>query len=123
MAFLTDRKRASGLGSAKSGAAHHWHMMMTSYALLVLTPLFLFVFGASLGDSHAEVLEKFQRPFPAIITGLMLVVGFNHFRHGVQALIEDYTHGFTRQILIIAMACLSYGAMATGLFALVRLAL
>lgn len=123
MAFVTDRKRAIGLGSAKSGAAHHWQMTISSYALLVLTPLFLFTWGSMLGEAHPDVLAHFARPFPAIVTGLMLVVGFNHFRHGVQVLIEDYTHGYTRHILIIAMACLSYGAMAAGLFALVRLAL
>lgn len=123
MAFMTDRKRAIGLGSAKSGAEHHWNMTLSSYALLVLTPLFLIVFGPMLGADHAEVLAHFQRPFPAIVTGLMLVVGFNHFRHGVQVLIEDYSHGYTRHLLIIATACLSYGAMATGVFALVRLAL
>ncbi|MEO1648306.1 MAG: succinate dehydrogenase, partial [Pseudomonadota bacterium] len=65
----------------------------------------------------------FSRPWPAIITGLMLVVGFQHFRMGVQVLIEDYCSGMTRKLLIIAMIFLSYGAMATGLFALVRLAL
>ena len=123
MAFLTDRKRAVGLGSAKTGTEHHWNMTISSYALLVLTPLFLIAFGPMIGQPHEAVLAHFARPFPAIVTGLMLVVGFTHFRHGVQVLIEDYTEGFTRRILIIAMACLSYGAMAAGLFALVRLAL
>lgn len=123
MAYMTDRKRATGLGSAKTGTAHHWQMTMSSWALLILTPLFLIAFGPMLGESHEAVLAHFQRPFPAIVTGLMLVVGFHHFRGGVQVLIEDYTDGTARQLLIIAMACLSYGAMATGLFALVRLAL
>jgi len=123
MAYVTDRKRAVGLGSAKTGTEHHWNMTISSYALLVLTPLFLFAWGSMLGESHEAVLAHFARPFPAIVTGLMLVVSFQHFRNGVQTLIEDYTDGYTRHILIIAMACLSYGAMATGLFALVRLAL
>lgn len=123
MAFVTDRKRATGLGSARSGAAHHWQMTLSSYALLILTPLFLIAWGPALGTSHEEVLARFARPFPAIVTGLTLVVGFHHFRQGVQALIEDYTHGLTRHLLIVGAVCLSYGAMATGLFALVRLAL
>ena len=123
MAFLTDRKRATGLGSARTGTEHHWQMTLSSYALLILTPLFLIAFGPAIGAEHAEVLERFQRPFPAIVTGLMLVVGFHHFRQGVQVAIEDYTEGLTRQLLIVAMACVSYGAMAVGLFALVRLAL
>ncbi|MEL6204942.1 MAG: succinate dehydrogenase, hydrophobic membrane anchor protein [Pseudomonadota bacterium] len=123
MAYVTDRKRASGLGSAKTGAEHHWQMTLSSYALLILTPLFLIAFAGALGQPHDAVLAHFARPFPAVVSGLMLVVGFNHFRHGVQVLLEDYTDGLTRQLAIVAMVCLSYGAMAVGLFALVRLAL
>ncbi|MEM9250390.1 MAG: succinate dehydrogenase [Pseudomonadota bacterium] len=123
MAFVTDRKRAIGLGSARSGTEHHWQMTLSSYALLLLAPLFLIAWGPMLGAAHAEVLAHFARPFPAVITGLMVVVGFQHFRQGVQSAIEDYTHGQTRHLMIVAVACLSYGAMALGLFALVRLAL
>ena len=123
MAFMTDRKRAIGLGSARTGTEHHWQMTLTSYALLILTPLFLIAWGPMLGEPHADVLAHFARPFPAVVTGLMLVVGFQHFRQGVQSAIEDYTHGTTRHLSIVAVACLSYGAMAVGIFALVRLAL
>ena len=123
MQFVTDRKRAVGLGSAKSGTEHFWFMQVTSVALLILVPLFLFTFGPLIGEPHETVVAALSRPFPAIIAGLTLVVGFSHFRHGVQVLIEDYSHGLTRKALIIAMICVSYGAMATGLFALARIAL
>lgn len=123
MAFITDRKRAVGMGSAKTGTEHHWHMQLSSYALLILVPFFVFTFGFAVGEPYEMVIAYFARPFPAIITGLTLVVGFAHFRSGVQVLIEDYTGGLTRKLLIVATTCLSYGAMATGLFALVRLAL
>ena len=43
MAFLTDRKRAVGLGSAKSGTHHFWSMKVSSVALLILIPLFVFM--------------------------------------------------------------------------------
>jgi succinate dehydrogenase / fumarate reductase membrane anchor subunit len=123
MAYMTDRKRAIGLGSARTGTEHHWQMTLSSYALLVLTPLFLLAFAPMVGADHGEVVAHFARPFPAIVTALMLVVGFHHFRQGVQILIEDYTDGLARQLSIVATVCLSYGAMAAGLFALVRLAL
>ncbi|RDC72259.1 succinate dehydrogenase, hydrophobic membrane anchor protein [Rhodovulum sp. 12E13] len=123
MAYMTARKRAVGLGSARTGTEHHWQMTISSYALLILTPLFLIAWGPMLGQSHEAVLTHFARPFPAIVTGLMLVVGLQHFRQGVQTAIEDYTDGVTRHLMIVAAACVSYGAMATGLFALVRLAL
>ncbi|MCF6445503.1 succinate dehydrogenase, hydrophobic membrane anchor protein [Nereida sp. MMG025] len=123
MAYLTDRKRAQGLGSAKSGTEHHWSMMVSSAALLLLVPLFVFTFGATLGGSYEEVVATFSRPFPAIIAALTLVVGFMHFKNGVQTLIEDYVHGPTKKLLIIAMICLSYGAAGTALFAIARIAL
>ncbi len=123
MAYLTDRKRAVGLGSAKAGTEHHIAMSKSSVALLILLPLFVFTFGPMLGATYEEVTAYFARPFPAIVAALTLVVGFLHFKDGVQVLIEDYTHGLTRKILIVAMICVSYAAAATGLFAIARLAL
>lgn len=123
MRYLTDRKRAVGLGSAKSGVHHFWAMKMSSVALLILVPLFIFTVGPMLGKPHAEVLTYFARPFPAIIAALTIIVGFKHFRDGAQVLIEDYVHGTTQKVCIILLACLSYGAMATGLFAIAKIAL
>jgi succinate dehydrogenase / fumarate reductase membrane anchor subunit len=122
MAFMTDRKRAEGTGSAKSGTEHHWMMMVTSVALLFLIPAFIFSFGWILGSSYEEVLAYYQRPIPAVIAVLTLGVGFFHFRKGVQTLIEDYVHGVARKVLIIAMICLSYGAAALGILSVLRLA-
>lgn len=123
MAFLTDRKRAVGMGSAKSGTQHFWSMKVSSVALLILVPLFIFTFGSALGGTYEEVTAYFTRPFPAIVAALTLIVGFKHFNDGVQVLIEDYIHGSMEKILIILMTCLSYGAAATGVFAIAKLAL
>ena len=123
MSFMTDRKRAVGTGSAKSGTMHHWHMMVSSVALVVLLPIFIFQFGATLGGTYQEVVAYYSRPVPAAIAALTILVTFYHFRGGVQTLIEDYVHGFARKALIIAMICLSYGAAAFGVFAILRIAL
>lgn len=123
MAYLTDRKRAAGLGSAKTGTAHAWSMKVSSVALLILIPFFVFTFGAALGGTYEEILAYYSRPFPAIVAALTLVVGFKHFNDGVQTLIEDYVHGLSQKVAIILMTCLCYGAAAVGVFAIVRLAL
>lgn len=123
MSYLTDRKRAMGMGSAKTGTAHFWAMKVSSVGLLFLIPLFLFTFGSMLGEPHADVVAYFGRPFPAIVAALTIVVSFMHFKDGVQVLIEDYVHGIMQKMLIVAMICLSYGAAATGLFAIARIAL
>lgn len=123
MRYLTDYKRAAGLGSAHGGTHHLWHMQLSSAALILLVPLFLFTFGSILGSSHEEVLEYYSRPIPAVIAGLTLVVGLLHFNSGAQILIEDYSKGLTRQLLILLAAIFSYTSIALGLFALVKLAL
>ena len=123
MAFLTDRKRATGMGSAKTGTEHFWAMKVSSFGLLLLIPLFIFTFGSILGAPYEEMIAYFARPFPAIVAGLTIVVTMMHFKMGVQTLIEDYVHGTAQKVAILAMISLSYAAAATGLFAIARLAL
>jgi succinate dehydrogenase / fumarate reductase membrane anchor subunit len=122
MAYVTDRKRAAGLGAAKTGTLHHWRMMVSSVGLIVLVPLFVFTFGTAVGLPHDEVLAYYARPFPAIVAALTIAVGFHHFNSGIQTAIEDYVQGITRKALIVGMTCISYGAAAVGLFAIARLA-
>ena len=69
------------------------------------------------------MLATFARPFPAIVTALLLVVGLRHFAMGATTMIEDYARGTTRKMLIIGVVALSWAIAATGLFALVRIAL
>ena len=123
MRYLTDRKRATGMGSAKSGTAHFWAMKVSSVALLILIPLFVFTFGTIVGEDYATVNAYFAHPFPALIAALTLIVGFEHFQSGAQVLIEDYVHGLAQKITIILIKCISYGLMAMGLFAIAKLAL
>ena len=123
MSFLTDRKRAVGWGAAHGGTEHHWNMTVSSVALTILVPLFVFTFGRILGAPYEEVVAYYAQPFPAIVAGLPLLVGFMHFKIGVRILIEDYTDGITRKALIVGTICLSYAAAATALYGIVRLAL
>ena len=123
MAYLTDRKRAVGMGAAKTGTDHHWQMIVSSCALLGLTPLFLLTFGHIVGAPYPDVVAYYSRPFPAIIAGLTFVVGALHFKSGAQSLIEDYTHGLTRKAWMIFVICMSYTLAAMGLFAIARIAL
>ena len=123
MPYMTDRKRARGLGAAKNGTDHFWHMAVSSVGLAILVPLFVFTFGPVLGAPYEEVTAWFSHPFPAIVTGLTLVASWVHFKNGSRTMIEDYSRGMLRKALIIAVTCISYAALAAGLFALVRLAL
>lgn len=123
MRYLTDRKRAIGMGAAKSGTEHHWSMQVSSVALLILVPLFIFTFGSALGGSYEDITAYYARPFPAIVAALTIWVGMMHFKSGAQIMLEDYVHGFKGRLAIILMTCLSYAVAVTGVYDLVRLAL
>lgn len=123
MRYLTDRKRAVGMGSAKTGTDHFWRVKVQSFGLLILIPLFVFTFGPILGSDYAAVTEYFARPWPALVAALTIIVTMVHFKDGAQVLIEDYVHGLAQKITILAMICISYGLAAMGLFAIAKLAL
>lgn len=123
MRYLTDRKRAEGKGASGTGTSHHWYMTVSAVGLAVMIPTFLFIFGRALGSGYDAVQTTFSHPFPAILTGLVLVIGLNHFRRGAQMMIEDYMRGLNRKFAIIFVITFSYFLMACGLFALAKLAL
>ncbi|MDF0602276.1 succinate dehydrogenase, hydrophobic membrane anchor protein [Psychromarinibacter sp. C21-152] len=123
MRYLTARKRAEGKGAAHAGTEEHWYMTVSGVGLAFLIPAFLFIFGRAMGSSYEVVVETFSRPIPAIVTGLTLVVGLQHFIKGCKGMIEDYAGGSTRKILIIAVITISYFLMAAGIFALAKLVL
>jgi succinate dehydrogenase / fumarate reductase membrane anchor subunit len=123
MAYMTDRKRVTGLGSAHTGTQHHWTMTVTAVALLVLTPFFLGIVGGLLGQPHEAVVASLSRPLPALIVAAYLVVGLHHMRLGMQVLIEDYIRGLGRKIGLIVTTILCYGLAAGGIVALAQIAL
>ena len=123
MRYLTDRKRAVGLGSGREGTHHHWQMMMTSMAMVVLAPVFIITFGLGIGGTYEEVIAYFSRPFPALVTLLTLLVCVTHFKGEVLEAVEDYVPGHAGKLTIFAVTALTYALMAAGIFAVLRIAL
>ncbi|PYE84758.1 succinate dehydrogenase, hydrophobic membrane anchor protein [Pseudoroseicyclus aestuarii] len=122
MHFITDRKRATGLGASGSGTTRHWRLTVTSVALVALVVFFVFSFGFALGMPYEEAAAFYGRPFPAIVALLTFVVGMYHFRLGSQVMIEDYAGGATRHWLVIGAICLAYLLLAIGAFSVIALA-
>lgn len=123
MNFLTDRKRALGLGSARQGSHHHWMMIVSSIALVVVVPFFVLILGAVIGGTHEEVLAFFSRPVPAIFVGLSVAVIINHVKHEAHEAIEDYMHGTAQKLALVGSSIVANTLIAAGLFAIVKLAL
>ncbi|MBW7921322.1 MAG: succinate dehydrogenase, hydrophobic membrane anchor protein [Rubellimicrobium sp.] len=123
MRYLTDRKRAERLGSARRGTEAHWAQTISAVALALMMPTWLVVFGRALGGSRDSVLATFAQPFPAILTALVLVVAMRHFARGMVNMIDDYARGTARKIGIMAAYFIAGGIGATGIFAILKIAL
>jgi succinate dehydrogenase / fumarate reductase membrane anchor subunit len=123
MRYLTARKRAEGKGASHTGTERHWSMTLTAVGLAFMVPAWLYIFGTALGGSREEVLATFARPLPAILTALVLVVGMRHFAMGATTMIEDYLRGSARKAAVIFVTSLAWLIGATGIFALLKIAL
>lgn len=123
MRYITPRKAAAGLGAAHDGTHHHWAMTVTAWALLLLTPLFMIVVARAIGLSQAQFLAYFGRPFPALITGLFIIVGMVHFIKGTRIMIDDYCQGATRKAAVIASVIFGWAVIACAAYALARMGL
>ncbi|ARO13494.1 succinate dehydrogenase, hydrophobic membrane anchor protein [Ketogulonicigenium robustum] len=123
MRYLTDRKRAVGNGASRTGTLDHIFMTTSAYGLLLLVPCLIWVLGHALFLPFDQARLYLARPFPIIVLGMTLVVGMRHFAVGAQMMIEDYLHGYAREVAVMLARGLSWLLIATGILALVRLAL
>jgi succinate dehydrogenase / fumarate reductase membrane anchor subunit len=123
MQFLTDRKRAQGLGSGREGTHHHWQMMVTSILLVVLVPAFVITFALGLGGSYEEVLAYYSRPVPAIIALLSVAVIIFHLMNETLVAVEDYVHGLAGKLTLVAVQAISYTLIVACVFAIAKIAL
>ena len=123
MKYITDRKRAQGLGASRHGTHHHWQMMMTSMALVIIVPVFIVTFGYGLGGSYEDVVTYFSQPFPALVMAVTIIVVIYHTMQETLVAIEDYVPGKAGKLTIIAVTAIGYLLMLTGLFSIAKLAL
>ncbi len=124
MSYLTDRKRVTGLGSAKDGTHHFIVQRITALALIPLAILFVIPFAYNVGAAHDRVIEAYSHPINAIIAILFFITAFTHLKLGLQVVIEDYVHGkFMRNFCLIANVLFCWLFGLTAVFAIAKIAL
>ena len=123
MRYLTDRKRAQGLGAGREGTHHHWQAMVSSILLVFLVPAFVITFTMGLDSDYHEVIAFYSQPLPALISGISLVVIVLHLMNEANVAVEDYVHGAAEKLTLVAVKAFSYTLIAVGLFALAKIAL
>ncbi len=117
-------RRAMGLGSAGTGAAHWWLQRTTAVALIPLTIWFLAALLAHASGGLAMLHAWLARPLTAILMVLLLLALFQHLRLGLAVVAEDYVHSDRiRFAIIAAIHGICYALMAAGVFAVLMIAL
>ena len=124
MSLRTPLSRVLGRGAAGEGTGHWWQQRVTAIALL---PLSLWFFTGLLmrhAGMYVEIYDWLSRPWPALLTILLVVTLAWHSKLGVQVVIEDYVHGTGAKTTMLVLSTFLHALAAlAGVFALLRLAL
>lgn len=119
----TDLGRVRGLGAAKDGVHHWWMQRVTAIGNLVLMLWFIFSLVRLPSLDHSAVVLWLRQPVAAVPMLLLIVSVFWHFRLGVQVLLEDYVHGATRVLGMLALNFYALAGAAAAVFAVLKIAL
>lgn len=99
--------RAIGLGSAKAGAGHWWAERASAVALMPLTLWFAASLIAHSGSDYSAFTAWLRTPVATVLMILLVIAAFYHSALGLQVVIEDYWHGWTKfvALIIVQLAC------------------
>jgi len=114
--------RVRGLGSAKQGSHHWWrHRLTAASNLLLITWLVVSLLRLPLYDYRALMLWL-SSPWASVPLILATISVFYHLRLGLQVVIEDYQHDFSRVVALILLNFYAIGGAALAIFALLKIA-
>ena len=114
--------RVRGLGSARSGTYHFWHMRVTSVALLLLSAAFVVIVVSLLGRNQSAVAQILGSPGIAMLMLLFIGAGIYHMWLGMQEIIIDYVHQDTLKLFTLMLNtffCFTVGVVCV--FAILKL--
>ena len=123
VSYRTPRSRAQGLGSAKHGVGHWISERLTSIALVPLT-LWAVYSGLVLAtNGYAGAVAFLDNPVNAVLTILLLAIGFMHMHAGMRVIVEDYFHTKLNKSALLLLNVFACGlAAAFSIFAVLKVA-
>lgn len=123
VSYRTPLGRARGLGSAKHGVSHWLGEQIASFALILLAPWAIWS-GLTLARTDlVGVTLWLASPVNAVLSILLLGVGFHYLHATMRVVIEDYLHGAAKAaaLLLNLFVCVLGGALAV--FCVLKVAL
>lgn len=122
--YRTPTSKVRGLGASGHGAGHWIAHRVSSVAMFLLAPVFVWMLAMSGAPDPAATREFLASPAGAIVTLLTLTAAFYHMRMGMQVVIEDYIHkAGMKSTLLIGNTLLTAGLWLATVFCLVKIAL
>ncbi len=122
--YRTSLGRARGLGSAKHGVGHWIVERLSSIALV---PLVIWAVWAGLtlaGGGYDGAVQWLRSPVNAVLTILLLIVGFWHMQVGLRVVIEDYIHAMPAKVgLLILNLLVTLLGVSLAIFSVLKVAL
>ena len=119
----TPLAKVRGLGSAKDGTMHFWHVRVTSVAAIPLTLFFLVLVISLIGASYQEVRATFANPLVSVLTLATLLIIAWHMKLGMQVIIEDYIFSERMKWTLLMLNSFFTGVLAlVSIFALLKMA-
>lgn len=119
----TSLGRVRGLGSAKDGVHHWWLQRVTAVSNLLLVLWFIGSLVRLPSLDYGSVTLWLRQPVAAVPMLLFIVSVFWHLRLGVQVMLEDYLHGTSRVVAMLALNFYTLAGAAAAVFAVFKIAL
>ena len=114
--------RVRGLGAAKQGSHHWWHQRLTAGSnLFLMTWLVVSLLRLPLWDYRALALWL-SSPWASVPLVLAVISVFYHLRLGLQVVIEDYQHDFSRVVALVLLNFYAIGGAALAIYAILKVA-
>lgn len=116
--------KVRGLGSAKHGAGHFIALRVTSVALVVLVPWFLYSLVAAVRGGYDGALAWISDPVNAVLLLLAVGASLHHMRLGMQEVVEDYIgRKSTKFTLLILNTFICVTLFAAAAYAVLKIAI
>lgn len=120
----TPLAQVRGRGAARSGANTWIAERVSSVALALLSPWFIWAAASTLTGGYEATLAWVRQPWNAVAFALFMAVSFHHMQLGMRVIIEDYIHKHgTKTVLLLANLFLCTGLTAASVFAILKVSL
>jgi succinate dehydrogenase / fumarate reductase membrane anchor subunit len=122
--YRSDLARARGLGPARHGVGHWIAERISSVALVPLV-IWAVYSGLVLAAAGYEGAVAWVRaPLNAVLTMLLIAVGFWHMHAGMRVVVEDYIHKtLTKSLLLMLNLFICVLGAGLAVFSVLKVAL